>query len=121
MPPGNGLSITIITRSIMWVEGWAAVHLCECVHLYMHAHVCIYAVGGCDFVRACESLSSCERFPPFAFTNTVCAFCPSGCFCFGVGVNMSAFISIFLSENAFPGLKCQLSTVSLCGFYSVWR
>lgn len=27
----------------------------------------------------------------------------------------------FLSESAFPALKCQLSTVDLCGFCSAWR
>lgn len=48
--------------------------------------------------------------------------CSTVCVCAVCVCAVSTCLSrSFLSESAFPALKCQLSTVNLCGFCSAWR
>lgn len=56
----------------MWVEGWAAGHLCECVHCIC-MHMCVpsgFVLNAlvCDHnVYVLVKVSSCKCFPPFTF------------------------------------------------------
>lgn len=110
---------TIITRSIVWVEGWAAAPVWVCMHCTC-MNMCLCTVGVCVVLKAhvFDQIYIHAYLCVCFFPCLVCV-CVKKCFCCGVGVNMSVCISICLSECVFPGLKCQLSTVILCGFCSV--
>lgn len=69
-------------------------------------------------VFSCFLLRLHLRLPSIFTCICFCVYV-SVCCCFGVSVNTSLCISICLSESVFPDLKCQLSTVILCGFCSV--
>lgn len=71
MHQANQLSNTIITRWIVWVEGWAAVHLCECVYVCL----CTVRVCGllCVSIYASSHVYACASscLGVFSCVNTV--------------------------------------------------
>lgn len=98
--------------------------------LQMHARVCplrfcvkCSCVWTITFTCMWKSLHVSASLPLLFGCVESCQYCLCICVCasaFVLSVKTFMFILIFLSENVFHGLKCQLSTVNLCILCSVW-
>lgn len=99
-PQQHNNEVCCVCVSLQWLNAFFSdpyARLCLLVGFLTCEGVCSAMFGCCDLV--CVG--------PFIYRS------------FGVNGNIFMYIPICLSECAFPGVKCPLSTATLCGFCSV--
>lgn len=120
-------------NKVYCVGGRLGVHLFECVHCDVYGCMCVELVYLCKKHLCVSMYTSMSMFLCFfLFLLLLCCGCVSTvnlcvfvsvsvwmCVSVSVSVWTCLCVSICLPECVFPGLKCQLSTVILCGFCSV--
>lgn len=98
---------------------WAPASVCvRCTCMHMCVPSCFLSNAFvCDHkIYTHVEVSSCECAFWMCWAMSVLYVHLRPCSCFDFRLKTFVFISIFLSENVFPGLKCQLSAVNLCSF-----